>query len=77
MKNVNLQLAPDKQGLYPFTQWDHGEIQGFLPNQVLKAKLEGYKHPRSPKQLRFVHALFEMVAHQTGDPRYSNNWELI
>ena len=77
MKTINLQLTPDKRGLYPYTPHDLEEIKEYLPNQVLKAKLNGYKHPRSPKQIRFVHKLFEIVAENSPDPKLKNDAEYV
>lgn len=70
MIDVALQLSENRKTLHPATQEDAESLKVYAPNQVLRAKITGHKKPRSVQQNRWAHAMFRLVADNSGDPQW-------
>lgn len=71
MIEIALQLSENRKALYPATPEDAEKLKAYLPNQVMRAKLTGHKRPRSVEQNRWMHAIFRLVADNSGDPQWA------
>jgi len=69
MIEVALQLTPGRM-LQPATPDDLEKLRAYEPNQVLRAKLTGHKRPRSVQQIRWLYAMFTLVADNSNDPEW-------
>jgi hypothetical protein len=71
MIEIAVQLHKSRRLLFPVTQEDEEKLRTYEPNQILRAKLTGHQKPRSVQQNRWAHAMFRLVADNSGDPQWS------
>ena len=69
MRTVFLQMKGHAM-LAPATEQDAELLRGFLPNQILKAKLSGTLKARSVIQNSWIHVIFKLVADNDTDPEW-------
>lgn len=70
MPDLFLQMRPGYL-LAPATPGDLEALKGFMPNQILKAKLAGTLKSRSVEQNGWMHKVFQIVAENTDDPAWN------
>lgn len=70
MIEIFLSIGKDRRFLFPATQEDAEKLKAYAPNQVVRAKITGHKRPRSVQQNRWAHAMFRLVADNSGDPQW-------
>lgn len=61
MIKIALQLQSN-WSLHPFSLEDKEALKAYMPNQVLKATIQGVKHPRSYQQLKTYWGCCQVVA---------------
>jgi len=71
MINIPLQIQPGHKTLAVMSPEDQQALRTYGVNQVVRAQLTGYKHPRSVIQNKYIHAIFRVVADNTNDPDWS------
>jgi len=57
--------------LYPFSEEDQEKLRGYKDNQVVRAKVQGAKKPRSYQQLKLFWACCRSVADNVDDPHWN------
>ena len=67
---INLQIEPGYR-LKPASPEDLESLKEFGVNQIVKARLQGHKKPRSVAQNRWLHAMFKIVADNSEDVEWN------
>jgi len=58
--------------LYPFSSEDQEKLKGYKDNQVVKAKIQGAKRPRSYIQLKLYFACCKTVAENSSEQMWNS-----
>jgi len=69
MIEIALQLNPDFS-LSVATEEGLEKLKTYKPNQILRARLQGYRRPRSVQQNNWIHAIFKITAENSMDPEW-------
>lgn len=66
MIEISCQLH--NQTLHPLSDEDREALREYQPNQIVRVKVKGVRHPRSYLQLKMFWAACKQVADNTDDP---------
>ena len=71
MIEIPLQIRPGHKTLAVTSPEDQQTLKAYAANQIVRAKITGYKRPRSVQQNRWIHAIFRIVADNTEEPDWN------